>query len=275
VIRILIIDDSETDALQLSYLIEQDYSREAKCEHATTRKSALDWLDPTRHAPFDVALVDLNLPDSQGVETFRAIRAAAPSTACVVWSGRRDARDTRDLLIDEGAAGYLDKDNVDVHQVFETLRDAVEIGRTAARLPRHDKLILEESERRAQDYLAEAEKHDDQSRLLQARLLTSIMKSHSGLHTMVARLAGQQGEIQGKFETMFSHMREQQELLEDRIDDADATGRQTVLDLATTKEQVLANRRRIGAIITASATLGFGLGEREAVFAFLQALFGG
>lgn len=273
VLRTLIVDDSEADALQLSYLIEQDYLSVAKCEVASTRKAALEWLNPERHQPFEGIIADLNLPDSEGLETFRSLRAAAPQAAIIVLSGRGDTRQLRDLIIEEGAGGYLEKGKVSPKQIFETLRDAIELQRTTARLTVGEKLVLDESERRASAYVAEARRNEgaDHMMVLQAETLQAMLKSNHGLHSSVAKLAEKLGELQGQMRGAGDFMRE----FKDRLDETEATGRHTQLDLATTKKDVETNAKRIGAIFSLVGTiLGYAFAEREAILEFLRSILG-
>ena len=56
----------------------------------------------------DLALLDLNLPDGNGLDLMRELRAAHPSLAVVMLSGERDAATVRHAL-DAGAAGFIPK----------------------------------------------------------------------------------------------------------------------------------------------------------------------
>lgn len=56
----------------------------------------------------DLVLLDLRLPDSDGLELFAALRAAHPAMAVVLLSGERDATIVRQAL-DGGAAGFIPK----------------------------------------------------------------------------------------------------------------------------------------------------------------------
>ena len=60
----------------------------------------------------DVALVDLSLPDSSGMETFDAIRAAAPDVPIVVFTGMGDEKLVLEML-HRGAQDYLLKHEVE------------------------------------------------------------------------------------------------------------------------------------------------------------------
>lgn len=73
----------------------------------------------------DVVLLDLSLPDSQGLDTFTRVHEAAPSVPIVVLSGLRD-EDLAIRAVHEGAQDYLVKGQVDGQLLIRALRYAVE-----------------------------------------------------------------------------------------------------------------------------------------------------
>jgi signal transduction histidine kinase len=78
----------------------------------------------------DVALIDLSLPDSCGMETFQAIRAAAPTVPIVVLTGLDDEEFVLEML-HQGAQDYLVKHEAEPKLVARSLRFAIERQRTA------------------------------------------------------------------------------------------------------------------------------------------------
>jgi DNA-binding response OmpR family regulator len=56
----------------------------------------------------DIALVDLGLPDGDGIELCRHLRAVRPTTPIIVVTGRRDELDVVDAL-DSGVDDYVTK----------------------------------------------------------------------------------------------------------------------------------------------------------------------
>ena len=60
------------------------------------------------HAPPDLALLDLQLPGHQGVDTLRRFRWKFPNVPVVVVSATDDAKSVR-VALEQGAAGYLPK----------------------------------------------------------------------------------------------------------------------------------------------------------------------
>lgn len=288
--RFLIVDDNADDALLLSHLIEQDYSKEASCQHATSLLEALEWLDPRRHQPFDALLLDLNLGDSHGLETFRIVRSAFPVIPIVIWSGRDDERGTRDLLIDEGAAGYLEKGTVSPKQVFEELRDAARLAGVSTRIPANEKQVMDEVERRALAFVNETRKDKSippmgreallaeafagfmrqqanfyKRAVMQTEAQERTLASVSGLHAIVGEL---KAEVSGLKEKDKEH--------DDRIDDVERTGRHTVAELGETKKLTKENKRKLAGIGAAIAGLSYVLGElREPIMELIKIWLGG
>jgi len=68
-------------------------------------------LDRLDHEAFDVALVDLSLPDSQGLDTFKQVRAHARSVPVLVLTGLDD-ESIATRAVGEGAQDYVLKRNL-------------------------------------------------------------------------------------------------------------------------------------------------------------------
>ena len=106
-------------------------------------------LDNLRSGGIDVILLDLNLPDSDGIETFIRIVEAAPDVPIVVMSGINDvgiAVETVQL----GAQDYLVKGHVDNHLLVRSLQYAIERKRVQLQLKKsHEELEIRVQERTA------------------------------------------------------------------------------------------------------------------------------
>jgi DNA-binding response OmpR family regulator len=72
----------------------------------------------------DVVLLDLGLPDSDGVETFLATRAHAPGIPVIILSGA-DSESVACQMIQEGADDYVVKSTCTAALLARTLRHAV------------------------------------------------------------------------------------------------------------------------------------------------------
>lgn len=266
--RFLIVDDNHDEALQISYLIGTDFSKEAECEFATSRAEALSWLNPNKHKPIDGILLDLNLPDSRGVETYRAVRAAAPHVPILVWSGRNDERGLRDLLIDEGAAGYLEKGNVTYKQIFEDLRDAARRAKTCMRMALEDKQLLEETERRGAAYVETVRSSNPpKSEAAHAAALQGLIRLHVAQSKQTARMSEKLekvGYITAQLERLEERDREHDAKHAEaaqRLDEAEATGRYTAQNVETVKWATERNKKILKRIAIALAAIAYTLNE--------------
>jgi CheY-like chemotaxis protein len=121
--RVLVVEDEPTDALMVrrSLLRSPDGER-FEVRHATTLAEGLDHL---RRDPADVLLLDLGLPDSDGLDTVRRVRDRAPDLPLVVLTGSDDphlAARTRAA----GADGHLVKGELGARLLRRVLLQAIE-----------------------------------------------------------------------------------------------------------------------------------------------------
>ena len=121
--RVLHIEDDAGEVLLLQEALRAAVGRE-KCDplRAETLK---DGLAAMRKGKFDVILTDLGLLDSQGLATFRAVRAADANTPIVVLSGLDDESVALQALR-EGAHDYLVKGRYEGDEVSRVLRNSIE-----------------------------------------------------------------------------------------------------------------------------------------------------
>ncbi|MBF0311377.1 MAG: cyclic nucleotide-binding domain-containing protein [Magnetococcales bacterium] len=74
---------------------------------------------------FDLILLDLNLPDSQGMETFRQVIGRAFDTPVVIFTGEDDEQQAMEA-VHQGAQDYLVKNAVTRRQFVRSIRYALE-----------------------------------------------------------------------------------------------------------------------------------------------------
>jgi len=104
-VRVLVVDDNDGFRESLSSLLGGE-SLDVVGE-ASTGEEALD-LAASRDP--DVVLMDVRMPNMDGVETTRRLKALRPSIGVVALSGFEDQRAVRDMLV-AGASGYVLKDS--------------------------------------------------------------------------------------------------------------------------------------------------------------------
>lgn len=134
-IRLLLIEDNPGDAFLLSELLGEA-PVPFTIEIVERMDRALERLDA---GGIDVAICDLTLPDSQGLETFHRIAAHASQVPVIVLSGMNDeALALR--TVEEGAQEYLVKGLVDQPLLVRSIRYAMK--RAAAERALHDERNL-------------------------------------------------------------------------------------------------------------------------------------
>ncbi len=75
--------------------------------------------------PFDVVLLDFNLPDSAGIATFEAAHRAAPEVPILILTNLRD-EEVALAAVREGAQDYLIKREVEGRSLIRAIRYAIE-----------------------------------------------------------------------------------------------------------------------------------------------------
>src|SRR5678816_3663964 len=120
--QILLIEDSPADALLLRDALEQDTI-------AFFQVTTVDHLNLGLHSlqenVFDIVLLDLGLPDSQGLDTFIQLHKAFPDTPVVVLSGLMD-EDLAFRAIQFGAQDFMVKRQEAWNTAARTVRYAIE-----------------------------------------------------------------------------------------------------------------------------------------------------
>jgi light-regulated signal transduction histidine kinase (bacteriophytochrome) len=88
-----------------------------------------DVLDRVGREPFDVLLLDLGLPDSQGLATFDRVNRQAPRMPIVIFSGAMDEQLGVEAVA-HGAQDYLVKGQIDSFRLKRAIHYAIERKRT-------------------------------------------------------------------------------------------------------------------------------------------------
>ena len=103
--RLLIIEDSPSDAMLLEAALQDSVLESATIVCESSLAAGLERLG---EGTFEGVLIDLGLPDSEGLETFSRVLEAAGEAALVVISGRDDSR-LAEEAVRLGAQDYLRK----------------------------------------------------------------------------------------------------------------------------------------------------------------------
>jgi DNA-binding NarL/FixJ family response regulator len=162
-VRVFLLDDHEVVRRGVRDLLEAQDDFDVVGE-AATAEEGLSRIPPTQP---DVAIIDMRLPDGNGVEVCREIRSRDPRIQCLILTSFADDEALFDAIM-AGAAGYLLKqikgtDLVDaIRRVAagQSLLDPEVTARVLERLrngPEEDERLarLTEQERKILDLIAE------------------------------------------------------------------------------------------------------------------------
>jgi PAS domain S-box-containing protein len=121
-LNVLLIEDDSGDAYLLQALLS---STEPVSFHLVCADRLATGLDHLSRNDFDIILLDLSLPDSQGLSTIDKVRLHAPDVPIVVLTGL-DNEDMAMQAVQAGAQDYLSKDHLDHNMLTRSIRYAVE-----------------------------------------------------------------------------------------------------------------------------------------------------
>ena len=121
-IRILLVEDNPGDACLLREMFNEPAARKYEVPHHDSMAKAVAHLGAN---PVDAVLLDLGLPDAQGLEAIRQAHAAAPRIPLVVLTGLDD-ESLAAQASQEGAQDYLIKGQIEARGLLRSLRYAIE-----------------------------------------------------------------------------------------------------------------------------------------------------
>ena len=121
-VRVLLVEDNLADVLLLREALKDQHLALFDVADVPRLQDARKRLDAER---FNVVLLDLGLPDSQGLDTCTAMRTYVPSMPIVVLTGSDDEA-VGLQAIREGVQDYLSKNLVRGHELARAIRYAIE-----------------------------------------------------------------------------------------------------------------------------------------------------
>jgi phosphoserine phosphatase RsbU/P len=179
-LRLLLVEDNPGDVRLLRETLREAGSLRFELCHEERLAGAIERLQAE---PVDLVLLDLSLPDAQGLETVSRLLAAAPSIPIVVLSGLAD-EGIAVQAVQAGAQDYLVKGSVEGPTLARAIRYALERRRLLER-EREARTVAEEAVR-ARDEVLRIVAHDIGNAI-------SAVKIHA---TVLARTlpAGEEGD---------------------------------------------------------------------------------
>ena len=130
-LRVLLVEDDPGDAQLVVFALTQHRAPGFQVTHVSSLTEALREL--TALPPFDVVLLDLNLPDSSGLSTVSHLQEVAANVPIVIMTGFDDP-EFADTALEIGAQDYLVKSDDPERTVARSIRYA--ITRMNARIER-------------------------------------------------------------------------------------------------------------------------------------------
>jgi signal transduction histidine kinase len=124
-LSVLVVEDNAADADLVREMLREANLVAAgavtpELHHVETLRAALD----AANGPFDVALLDLGLPDASGLDGLAALNALVPELPAVVLTGARDPALAARALV-AGAQDFLVKGEIEGELLLRSLRFAV------------------------------------------------------------------------------------------------------------------------------------------------------
>jgi diguanylate cyclase len=121
-LRILLVEDDSDQAAFTQAMLQAAWAACVRLDHTTSVRGAIDRLSGQS---YDVALLDLGLPDAQELEALNSLVGAAPDLPLVILTGtENDALALQ--AVKSGAQDYLVKGQATPEVVFRAIRYAIE-----------------------------------------------------------------------------------------------------------------------------------------------------
>jgi signal transduction histidine kinase len=120
-VRVLLVDDNDGFRESLAMLLDtEEMVVVGQAQNGAQAVAMIEGLDP------DVVLMDVRMPEMDGIEATRELKARYPSLGVVAVTGSEDQRAVRDMLV-AGASGYVLKDS-DGDEILHAIRQATAGG---------------------------------------------------------------------------------------------------------------------------------------------------
>jgi DNA-binding NarL/FixJ family response regulator len=122
-VKILSIEDNPIDSAYIQGLLRESFGPTLELISLDSLKRAGDQL---KNDSFDIVLTDLNLPDSEGLDTFFNILSSAPNTAIVILTGTGEEESLGIEAVKKGAEDYIQKKDLNSKTLMRSLQYAIE-----------------------------------------------------------------------------------------------------------------------------------------------------
>jgi signal transduction histidine kinase/HPt (histidine-containing phosphotransfer) domain-containing protein len=163
-LKVLLVEDNPGDARLLREMFKDSVSRTTELTHVATMSEAEKYVAEN---PVDVIVLDLGLPDAEGIGAVRRAVAAAQDTPLVVLTGSDESLALRALQ--EGAQDYLIKGQIETRSFLRALHHAIERKMMEVEIT-NDIVRLKHTERERDAYEQKLEKSNADLAILTVHL---------------------------------------------------------------------------------------------------------
>jgi signal transduction histidine kinase len=260
--HVLLIEDNPGDAdLVRLRLVEGNPTLDVNCVSRLA-----DGIASLKEKPPSLVLLDLNLPDSQGAETFRKLLEKAPDVPVVILSGQDD-QSLAVKALHQGAQDYLVKGAVTSAALDRAMRYAIERQALLRSLEMSRKQQLEFKNR----FLSHVS-HE---------LRTPLTCIHQYVSLMLDGLAGEVTGVQrGHLNTILKSANQLGAMVRDLLEAARAESGKIALELrcvsieevvrlASTMMQATASKKGVGIVVAIEGTIPYILGDPDRILEVL------
>ena len=164
-INTLLIEDNLGDAFLVKQLLVNEQEAQFHLSYVSHLDSAIKILQQEK---FKVILLDLSLPDSQGIETLLKLVKQAPDTPILVLTGVND-RELGVQSVQQGAQDYLVKGQINTEILIRSIYHAIERAKLKEKLRQQEEQLQkfnQELQRKVEERTAEMKKQNEELQCL-------------------------------------------------------------------------------------------------------------
>lgn len=189
-IKILLIEDSKEDTIIIKEMLKETSKNPFQLTDAARLKTGFERLF---QESFDVILLDLNLPDSWGFDTFIRTYDQTPELPIVILSGFND-EDVALRAVREGAQDYLIKGEIDGRLLARSIYYAIErknIEKQLVKTQKDLRKLIEWHEEELKDTGKKVKSLKKLGQLLESKLEDTVYKlemEKSKFNTLINKL---------------------------------------------------------------------------------------
>jgi signal transduction histidine kinase len=242
-LQVLLVEDNAGDARLLRDMFSKETAGSFTLTHLTRMSEAEKYL---ARGGVDIVLLDMGLPDGQGLENLRRARAAAPDVVMIVLTGLEDEA-LAAAAIKEGAQDYLIKGQIENRALPRALRHAMDRHRMQAETD-----AMRTHQLQLKDEFLSHVSHELRSPLTSIDSFTTIISDG---------LAGETSPQQNEYlQIILRNVRQLQSMIEDLLEVTQAQAGKLKIDLQSVNLD--------DAIEYAVATLGGAAKEKEIALSY-------